>query len=121
VLLVGIAQQDEIEDMVWMSQKILNLRIFANEANKMNLSVQDIQGQILCIRQFTLLADTKRGNRPSFIGAAKPEKANLLFQQFEQLLKKTNLKVASGIFGADMQVRLTNDGPVTIVIDSHQK
>lgn len=121
LLLIGIDEEDEEADALWLVQKILNLRIFSDSEGKMNLSVQDLEGEILCISQFTLIADYKKGNRPSFIKAAKPEKAIALFEFFKTEIAKTALKIESGIFGADMQVSLVNDGPVTIVMDSKTK
>lgn len=121
MLLIGIDEQDEKTDADWLIQKILNLRIFGDENEKLNLSVKDISGEILCISQFTLIADYKKGNRPSFIKAAKPEKAIPLFDYFKEEIKKSGLKTESGIFGADMKVALINDGPVTIVMDSITK
>lgn len=121
LLLVGIHEEDEQQDAEWLVQKILNLRIFSDDEGKMNRSVADIQGEILCISQFTLLADYKKGNRPSFIKAAHPENAVPLFEFFKTEVAKSGLKTESGIFGADMQVSLLNDGPVTIVMDSHTK
>lgn len=121
LLLIGIDQEDETPDADWLVQKILNLRVFSDDEGKMNWSVQDIGGEILCISQFTLLADYKKGNRPSFIKAAKPEKAVHLFEYFKEEIKKSGLKTESGIFGADMKVSLLNDGPVTIVMDSKTK
>ncbi|MFY7816465.1 MAG: D-aminoacyl-tRNA deacylase [Chryseobacterium taeanense] len=118
MLLVGIDENDEKSDADWLVQKILNLRIFGDNEGKMNLSVQDVQGEILCISQFTLIADYKKGNRPSFIKAAKPDKAIPLFDYFKDEISKSGLKTESGIFGADMKVSLINDGPVTIVMDS---
>ena len=121
MLLIGIDENDERTDADWIVQKILNLRIFGDENDKLNLSIKDIAGEILCISQFTLIADYKKGNRPSFIKAAKPEKAIPLFEYFKTELSKSDLKIESGIFGADMKVSLINDGPVTIVIDSFTK
>lgn len=121
LLLIGIDEEDEKQDADWLVQKILNLRIFSDENGKMNLSVLDIQGEILCVSQFTLIADYKKGNRPSFIKASKPEKAIPLFEYFKQEIAKSGLKTESGIFGADMKVSLLNDGPVTIVMDSKTK
>ncbi|MEC3877818.1 D-aminoacyl-tRNA deacylase [Chryseobacterium salviniae] len=118
MLLVGIDENDTEADADWLVQKILNLRIFGDGEGKLNLSVQDIKGEILCISQFTLIADYKKGNRPSFIKAAKPDKAIPLFDYFKQEISKSGLKTDSGIFGADMKVSLINDGPVTIVMDS---
>ena len=121
LLLIGIDEEDEKTDADWVVQKILNLRIFGDEEGKLNLSVLDISGEILCISQFTLIADYKKGNRPSFIKAAKPDKAIPLFEYFKTEISKSNLKIESGIFGADMKVSLVNDGPVTIVMDSNTK
>ena len=121
LLLIGIDDEDEKTDVDWLVQKILNLRIFGDEDGKLNLSVLDIAGEILCISQFTLIADYKKGNRPSFIKAAKPDKAIPLFEYFKTEIAKSNLKIESGIFGADMKVSLLNDGPVTIVMDSKTK
>ena len=121
MLLVGIDENDEKPDAEWLVQKILNLRIFGDEDDKLNLSVKDISGEILCISQFTLIADYKKGNRPSFIKAARPDKAVPLFDYFKEEMKKSGLKTESGIFGADMKVALINDGPVTIVMDSITK
>ncbi|MBD3905823.1 D-aminoacyl-tRNA deacylase [Chryseobacterium sp. Ch-15] len=121
MLLIGIDENDEKTDADWLVQKILNLRVFSDENDKLNLSIKDINGEILCISQFTLIADYKKGNRPSFIKAAKPDKAIPLFEYFKEELSKSGLRVESGIFGADMKVSLTNDGPVTIVINTITK
>ncbi|NIF07558.1 D-tyrosyl-tRNA(Tyr) deacylase [Chryseobacterium sp. Tr-659] len=121
MLLVGVDENDEKTDADWLVQKVLNLRIFGDEDDKLNLSVKDISGEILCISQFTLIADYKKGNRPSFIKAAKPDKAVPLFDYFKEEMAKSGLKTESGIFGADMKVSLINDGPVTIVMDSITK
>lgn len=121
MLLAGVDENDEKTDADWLVQKVLNLRIFGDEDDKLNLSVKDISGEILCISQFTLIADYKKGNRPSFIKAAKPDKAVPLFDYFKEEIAKSGLKTESGIFGADMKVSLINDGPVTIVMDSITK
>ncbi len=121
LLLIGINEEDEKHDADWLVQKILNLRIFGDADGKLNLSVGDISGEILCISQFTLIADYKKGNRPSFIKAAKPEKAIPLFDYFKAEIAKSGLKTECGIFGADMKVSLLNDEPVTIVMDSLTK
>lgn len=121
LLLIGIDEEDENGDADWLVQKILNLRIFGDQDDRLNLSVLNVSGEILCISQFTLIADYKKGNRPSFIKAAKPEKAIPLFDYFKTEIAKSNLKIESGIFGADMKVFLLNDGPVTIVMDSKTK
>ena len=121
MLLIGICENDSEADADWLIHKILNLRIFSDEEGKMNKSIQEILGEILCISQFTLLADYKKGHRPSFIKAAKPEIAIPIFEHFLKQIKLSNLKIESGIFGADMKVSLINDGPVTIVLDSQTK
>jgi D-tyrosyl-tRNA(Tyr) deacylase len=121
LLLVGICADDSNEDIQWLVQKILQMRIFSDENGKMNLSIQDVKGELLVISQFTLHASTKKGNRPSFIAAARPEVAIPLYENFVTQLKGSDLKVETGIFGADMQVQLINDGPVTIWIDSKNK
>lgn len=121
MLLIGIDENDEKSDADWLVQKILNLRVFSDENDKLNLSIKDINGEILCISQFTLIADYKKGNRPSFIKAAKPDKAIPLFEYFKEELSKSDLRIETGIFGADMKVSLINDGPVTIVMDTLTK
>lgn len=121
LLLIGIEEEDEKSDADWLVQKILNLRIFGDADGKLNLSVLDIEGEILCISQFTLIADYKKGNRPSFIKAAKPDKAIPLFEYFKEQISKSKLVIESGIFGADMKISLLNDGPVTIVMDTKTK
>jgi D-tyrosyl-tRNA(Tyr) deacylase len=121
LLLVGICAEDNQDDIDWLIQKIVNMRIFSDENGKMNLSIQDIQGQILVISQFTLHASTRKGNRPSFIEAARPEIAIPLYENFITQLKLSNLNIQTGIFGADMKVSLVNDGPVTIWLDSKYK
>lgn len=121
MLLIGIDDEDTEADADWLIQKILNLRIFPDEEGKLNLSVSDVKGEILCISQFTLIADYKKGNRPSFIKAAKPDKAIPLFEYFKKEIAQSQLKIEAGIFGADMKVSLVNDGPVTIVMDSKTK
>ena len=121
MLLIGVDEEDQNSDADWLIQKILNLRVFGDDEGKLNRSIFDIQGEILCISQFTLIADYKKGNRPSFIKAAKPDKAIPMFEYFKSELKKSGIKIESGIFGADMKVSLINDGPVTIVMDSKTK
>lgn len=121
MLLVGVEEGDDKSDAEWLAKKILDLRIFSDSEGKMNLSVKDISGDVLCISQFTLLAEYKKGNRPSFIKAVRPEMAVDLFEYFKELIKNSGLKVESGIFGADMKVELLNNGPVTIVMDSKTK
>ena len=117
LLLVGICPEDGQEDIEYAVRKISQMRIFSDDADKMNLSVQDVGGQILSISQFTLYADTKKGNRPAFTGAAKPNLATALYDQFNQKLAQI-VPVQTGEFGADMKVSLVNDGPVTIVLDT---
>ena len=118
VLLVGIHEDDTEEELEWICDKILKMRIFDDEDGKMNLSVQDVKGELLVISQFTLYGDASKGNRPSYIAAAGPEKAEKLYEQMIRYFKENSgLKVESGTFGAYMDVQLTNDGPVTIVLD----
>lgn len=122
LLLTGFTADDTEEDLKWMAAKVVQLRIFNDEAGKMNLSVQDVQGDLLVISQFTLFASTRKGNRPSYIFAAPPSIAIPLYEKFVQLLEQVLGKpVQTGEFGADMKVSLCNDGPVTIVIDSKSK
>lgn len=122
LVLLGIEEADDYTDIEWLCKKIVQLRIFNDAQGLMNLSVQDIGGDILLVSQFTLHSSTKKGNRPSFIAAAKPEKAIPLYEQFivglESLLQKS---IFTGEFGADMKVALLNDGPVTIIIDSKNR
>ncbi len=122
LVLLGIEDADTQEDSNWLCQKICNLRIFGDENEVMNLSVKDIDGEIIVVSQFTLQASTKKGNRPSYIKAAKPEIAIPLYEKFiQQLEAELGNKVQTGIFGADMKVALINDGPVTILIDSKNR
>lgn len=122
LILLGIEHDDTSEDIDWLCGKIARLRIFGDENDVMNLSVVDVNGEVLLISQFTLHASTKKGNRPSYIKAARPEVAVPLYEQFlVQLEKELNKKVQTGEFGADMKVALINDGPVTIIIDSKNK
>lgn len=122
LILVGVEDVDTDEDMKWVAAKIVNLRIFGDENGLMNRSVVDICGQLLVVSQFTLHASTKKGNRPSFLRAAKPDFAVPMYERFvEELRKLSNLTVLTGEFGADMKVALLNDGPVTICIDTKNK
>jgi D-tyrosyl-tRNA(Tyr) deacylase len=122
LVLVGIEDADTQADIDWLVGKIVNIRIFGDENNVMNLSVQDIDGDIMVVSQFTLHAATKKGNRPSYIKASKPEIAIPLYENFvHQLQFELGKKVQTGVFGADMQVALVNDGPVTISIDSKNR
>ncbi len=122
VIFLGIEDIDNEEDIHWLIKKVLNLRIFDDEQGIMNRSVLDIKGEILCISQFTLHASTKKGNRPSYIRAAKPEIARPIYDQFIENLKTSSpIKIETGEFGAHMEVNLINDGPVTIWIDTKNK
>ena len=122
LVLVGIEDADNQEDINWLTTKIANIRIFGDENEVMNLSVKDIEGDVVVVSQFTLQANTKKGNRPSYIKASKPDIAIPLYENFvQQLEKELGKKVQTGVFGADMKVSLVNDGPVTIVIDSKNK
>ena len=122
VILLGITEGDNQDDIDWLIKKILNLRIFEDKNQVMNLSLKDINGDILLISQFTLFASTKKGNRPSYIKAAKPETAIPLYEKFITDLESSfEKKVATGKFGADMKISLVNDGPVTIIIDSKDR
>lgn len=120
-LLVGVHDNDSAETVDYMARKIANMRIFADENGKLNLNINQVSGEILSISQFTLYARTKKGNRPSFIDAAKPDHGNKIYQLLNETLREDfGLKVAEGEFGADMQVSLINDGPVTIILDSEE-
>ena len=122
LVLVGIEEADTASDIEWLSGKIAGMRIFSDADDKMNLSVCDISGDVLVVSQFTLHASTKKGNRPSFLKSAAPERAEPLYEQFCGALEaKIGKPVGRGIFGADMKVALLNDGPVTIVMDSHAR
>lgn len=118
LLLVGIHEDDTPEQMQWMCEKVLKLRIFEDEEGKMNRSVQDIEGEILVVSQFTLYGDARKGTRPSFIEAARPDKAEPMYEEMIAYLKEhSSLNIESGIFGAMMNVKLENDGPVTILLE----
>ncbi len=122
LLLLGIESEDGEEDIDWLCRKVLNMRIFSDDHKGMNLSIQDVKGDLLLVSQFTLHASTKKGNRPSFVKAAKPEIAIPMYEQFKSRLEKElGRSIAAGIFGADMKVSLLNDGPVTIILDSKNK
>ncbi len=120
LLLIGVEENDTKEDIDYVANKCVNLRIFEDEQNKMNRSLLDIKGAVLAISQFTLLADTRKGRRPSFIRAANPEKGEALYGRFVDKLREEKVRVETGIFGAMMDVRLVNYGPVTIIVESKQ-
>ena len=117
---LGVAKDDEEADLAWLAEKIATLRIFSDEAGKMNLSVGDVGGSVLVVSQFTLLADCRKGRRPAFDAAGNPKLANRLYEQFCDRLRAMNLPVATGVFAAYMKVTCTNDGPVTILLDSRK-
>jgi D-tyrosyl-tRNA(Tyr) deacylase len=121
IVFVGVANGDTEKDVQYLVQKTVNLRLFSDEAGKFNLSALDINGELLLVSQFTLLADTRKGRRPSFIEAAAPAKAEELFEQFVEQARATGLKVETGRFQQYMQVEIHNDGPVTILLDSREK
>ena len=122
LILLGITQDDSSEDINWLSNKIVNLRIFNDDNEVMNKSIHQVDGDVIVVSQFTLLASTKKGNRPSYIKAAKPEIAIPIYKRFiEQIETDLSKKVGTGIFGADMKIQLQNDGPVTIIIDTKNK
>lgn len=118
LLLVGFTHRDGEEEIRWMADKVVGLRIFPDEEGKMNRSLFDVGGSILSVSQFTLYGDARRGKRPSFTEAARPEEAVILYDRFNEALRKFGVRVETGIFGADMEVRLINDGPVTILLDT---
>ena len=122
LILLGVEKSDSKEDINWLVSKILNLRVFSDNELKMNLSIKDINGEIIVVSQFTLHAKTKKGNRPSYIKAANPKQAEPLYEEFISLLKnESKVSVQSGVFGANMQVDIVNEGPVTIIMDSKNK
>lgn len=122
LILLGIEENDTTADLTWLAQKTVNLRIFNDENGLMNKSLAEVGGEILLISQFTLFAQTKKGNRPSFIRAAKPEQAVSLYEQMiSELTRLTGIRPKTGIFGADMKINLLNDGPVTIIMNTKDK
>ncbi|WP_010531094.1 D-aminoacyl-tRNA deacylase [Lentibacillus jeotgali] len=121
VVLLGVTHDDTKEDADYLVNKLVHLRIFDDENGKMNHSLKDVAGEVLSISQFTLYADTKKGRRPNYMNAAKPDQANELYQYFNQLIAQHDIHVKTGEFGEMMQVRLTNSGPVTIILDSDDK
>lgn len=121
VVLVGVKQGDTKEEADYLVRKVINMRIFEDAEGKMNLNIQQVGGEILSVSQFTLLANTKKGNRPSFTEAETPDRANELYEYFNAQIEQEGIKVARGKFAAEMAVSLVNDGPVTIVIDTEKK
>jgi D-tyrosyl-tRNA(Tyr) deacylase len=122
LILLGITETDASDDVQWLCSKIINLRVFNDSNQVMNLSLKDVDADVLLVSQFTLYASTKKGNRPSYINAAKPEIAIPLYENFiSTLQKELNKPIYTGVFGADMKVSLTNDGPVTIIMDSKNR
>jgi D-aminoacyl-tRNA deacylase len=118
VLLVGVTHEDTVEDAEFVADKVANLRIFEDENEKMNFSLLDVGGEILSVSQFTLYGDCRKGRRPNFMDAARPEHAKILYDQFNNILREKGIIVETGVFGAMMDVSLTNDGPVTLIIES---
>ncbi|NLB45788.1 MAG: D-tyrosyl-tRNA(Tyr) deacylase [Clostridiaceae bacterium] len=118
LVFLGVTHADNQQDAAWLAAKVARLRVFEDDQGKMNRSVQDIKGSVLVVSQFTLYGDTRRGNRPGFDQAARPEMAEPLYESFVALLRETGLAVATGRFAADMQVAMTNDGPVTLLLES---
>ena len=118
VLLVGITHGDTLEDAVYLAEKIVHLRIFEDEHEKMNHSLLDVGGSILSVSQFTLYGDCRKGRRPNFMEAARPEEANVIYEAFNEELRKRGVHTETGVFGAMMDVQLTNDGPVTLILES---
>ncbi len=121
VLLVGITHEDTEEDIKYVAEKVVHLRVFEDENEKMNLSLKDVGGSILSISQFTLYGDTRKGRRPNFMKAAKPEHAEQLYNEFNDRIREMGISVETGVFGAMMDVKLTNNGPVTLIIDSKER
>lgn len=119
-VLLGVGDDDTMTDVDYMVEKVCGLRIFEDDQEKMNLSLIDVKGEMLCISQFTLYGDVKKGKRPSFTGAARPEEANVLYEAFTERVKAQGIPVQKGVFGAHMIVDIQNDGPVTILIDSQK-
>ena len=121
LVLLGVARADESRDLEWLVDKIVGLRVFADDDGKMNRSLVDVGGSLLVVSQFTLLGDCRKGRRPSFVAAAEPEKAEAMYEQFVERAAGQGIEVATGVFRAEMALELVNDGPVTLVIDSAQR
>ncbi|UJL44937.1 D-tyrosyl-tRNA(Tyr) deacylase [Virgibacillus sp. NKC19-16] len=121
VVLLGVTHEDSVEDVQFLVNKIIHLRVFEDENGKMNLSLKDVEGSILSISQFTLYGDTRKGRRPNFLQAAKPDQASVLYHHFNQMLRAQEVHVATGEFGEMMDVHLTNAGPMTFILDSKEK
>ena len=120
-ILIGFSTEDTLQDLNYIKDKVLNLRVFEDNTNKMNLSVLDVEGEILVISQFTLYGDCRKGRRPNFMNAMSPDKAIDLYNEFIKIMKDSKIKIETGEFGADMKVDIQNDGPVTILIDSEKR
>lgn len=121
LLLVGVGHDDQEEDVAYLAKKVAQMRIFEDDVGKLNLSLKEVGGKVLSISQFTLMASTKKGNRPSFTDAAPPQISERLYEQFNEALRGFDIQVETGQFGADMDVRLLNQGPVTVLVDSKNK
>ena len=121
LLFIGVSADDTDEDIQYLQRKVMGMRLFSDEAGKMNLCLEQVQGELLCVSQFTLFARTKKGNRPSFVDSAPPEQAERVYEDFLSVLREQGVNVATGIFGAHMAVESINDGPVTIWMDSRDK
>jgi len=121
LVFIGVGKYDNDTDLTWLINKLVNMRIFPDQTGKMNNSIADVNGSILLVSQFTLYASTKKGNRPSFVNSADPDNAKFLYNKFIAALKELSIYVETGVFGANMQIELLNDGPVTVCLDSKNK
>ena len=121
LVFIGVGKYDNDTDLTWLINKLVNMRIFPDQTGKMNNSIVDVNGSILLVSQFTLYASTKKGNRPSFVNSADPDNAKFLYNKFIAVLKELSIYVETGVFGANMQIELLNDGPVTVCLDSKNK
>lgn len=117
-VLLGIETEDTLQDVAYLAEKVLFLRVFEDEEEKMNLSLKEVDGEVLCVSQFTLMGDCRKGRRPNFMNAAKPDQALTLYEAFVSNLENQGIRVATGVFQADMKVSILNDGPVTVLLDS---